>query len=77
MQDPSAKEADTYYGMRSTVAFPVKGTEIKRKDDFKAPQAKADIELNLKNEKQDVPNQKIQLGSTPVRENSKPVGFFM
>ncbi|VDK89246.1 unnamed protein product [Onchocerca ochengi] len=68
--DPNAKEADTYYGMRSTVAFPVKGTEIKRKYDLEEPQARADIESK------DVQDREIQSESIPVRGSNKPVGLL-
>ncbi|CAG9539551.1 unnamed protein product [Cercopithifilaria johnstoni] len=77
MQDPDAKEADTYYGMRSTVAFPIKGTTIERKDDFKVPQASADIESELGIKQPDIPDREVQSESTPVQEDSRPVGFSM
>ncbi|EJW81542.1 hypothetical protein WUBG_07550 [Wuchereria bancrofti] len=77
MQDPNAKEADTYYGMRSTIAFPVKGIKIKRKDDLKEQQVRADVELNLETKRGNDLDRGIQLGSTPVRKNSKPVGSSM
>ncbi|OZC06907.1 hypothetical protein X798_06113 [Onchocerca flexuosa] len=67
MQDPNAKEADTYYGMRSTIAFPVKGIEIKRKYDLEVPD----------NESKDVQDREIQSEKIPVRGISKPVGFFI
>uniref|UniRef100_A0A1I8EUI8 Uncharacterized protein n=1 Tax=Wuchereria bancrofti TaxID=6293 RepID=A0A1I8EUI8_WUCBA len=75
--DPNAKEADTYYGMRSTIAFPVKGIKIKRKDDLKEQQVRADVELNLETKRGNDLDRGIQLGSTPVRKNSKPVGSSM
>ncbi|VDO10420.1 unnamed protein product [Brugia timori] len=73
--DPSTKEADTYYGMRSTIAFPVKGIKIKRKHDLKEQQARADIELNPETKNRNDLDGRIQLGSIPIRENSKPVSF--
>ncbi|KAL3986013.1 putative integral membrane protein [Acanthocheilonema viteae] len=74
--DPNAKEADTYYGMRSTIAFPVKASKIKR-DDLNAPQAKTDNESNLRTEEKDVRDRRVQLGSTLVQKECMPVGFVM
>ncbi|KAM3716569.1 ABC multidrug transporter lscH [Dirofilaria immitis] len=75
--DPNAREADTYYGMRSTIAFPVKGIEIKRKYNVKARQAKSHIESNLKKEKRDVQGGRIQSEKISIGGSSKPVGLFM
>ncbi|VDK70491.1 unnamed protein product [Litomosoides sigmodontis] len=69
--DANAKEADTYYGMRSTVAFPVKGSKIKRKDDLKVPEDAEGTEPNIGTKQRDMQNRGMRSGNTQAQE-SKP-----